>query len=116
MDSNEITAAEKAYQITLSEHERMLLTASTGVLGQIERQERFILGQALAPVHCPACRSTICTRSANPAAKNGLDFKTSTPDDAYECPRCSARIVYFLTLNGVQGFTIHPDEARPVAK
>lgn len=113
--ADEVKALEEKYQITFSPHERMLLTTDRKLLLPLETQEQYILGMDLIQVKCPACLSAICKRSADPGAKDGTDFRGSTADDAHKCPRCGARLVYWIELiGGGQGFDIHKDEARPV--
>jgi hypothetical protein len=106
---------EESYSITLSEHERMLLTTARDLLAPLEKQEQFLLTQDVMPLQCPACLQTVCRRSAAPWATDGFDYNDSEHgDDDYQCPRCGTHLRYYLLLTGGQGFDIHPDEARPV--
>lgn len=106
-----LKALEERLQITLTDHERMLLTTSKSLLSPRESQEAFLLGIALGGRQCPACLSTICQHAA---ARGGLDLGKHTPDDDYECPRCHAHLTWMVPLMGEPFFTISPDEARPV--
>ena len=110
----DITAAEAAYGITLTDEEKRLLTAAPGLLDHREHQQGYILAISLLGMECPACLSVTCRRAA---AKDGLSLTGVNPDDAYECPKCGTRLVYNVAaLGGEQFFTIHPSEARPLRK
>jgi hypothetical protein len=107
----DINAIEQFYGITLDEEDRMLL--GHGPFTPIEKQRRYLLGNAVAPVQCPACLSTICQHQA--AGGRKVYGNEHVPDDAYQCPRCGTRLVWYVELiGGGQGFTVHPDDARPV--
>ena len=109
---DEIREIEERYGITLSEKERMLLTTPKDLLSPVECQERYLLGQDLAPVQCPACLSVICRLSALRDGRE--DIGGHHPDEDHWCPRCGARLTWHLPLTGDGFFTIHPSEARPV--
>jgi hypothetical protein len=111
VNDEEVKTLERRYGITLSERERMLLTTSRDLLGNIENQQRYLLGQDLAPVQCPACLSVICRLSALRDGRE--DIGGHHPDEDHWCPRCDARLAWRLGLTGGSWFTIHPDEARP---
>lgn len=112
MTDKEIEEIEGRYGITLSKRERMLLTTPGDMLGNIENQQRYLLGQDLAPVQCPACLSVICRLAALRDGRE--DIGAIHPDEDHWCPRCEARLTWHLGLTGGSWFSIHPSEARPV--
>jgi hypothetical protein len=105
--------AEGLYGITLTEHEKMLLTTTKELLRPIERQEQYILRMALEPVKCPACPLIISRRSA--IAGGVFDMRGSIPDNAYECPNCHVKLTWHIELfGGGQFFSIQPGQTVTV--
>jgi hypothetical protein len=102
---------EERWQITLTDHERMLLTAPDSLLSPLDSQERFLLRIALTPRQCPGCLSPICEYTA---AKEHLDLRRAAGEHGFECPRCEAHLVWQVPFVGEPFFGLHPDEARPV--
>lgn len=100
------------YGITLTTEELTLLTQPPGLLSAIEGQHAYVLKRALTPCKCPACQGAICLRSADP----NWDVKGSTPDDAYVCPRCGARLTWYLEVTGGQGFTLNAGQTIEVGE
>lgn len=95
------------YGITFTDNERMLLT-SGGPFGVHERQHRYVLVQALAPIKCPACGGFTCRRAACTVP---WDTAQSIPDDAYACQICETRLIWRLALIGPsQWFDLAPGQ------
>jgi len=71
------------------------------------RQRRHVLLYALQPIACPACLRPTCRR----ACAQVWEDNKATPDDAYACHRCGARLVYHMGLiAGQQWFTLQPGQ------
>lgn len=112
-DYPELAKIEHAYGIELTEQEIKLLTTSKGLLSPVERQEKFLLEDALEPLGCPGCRGVICQRSAYPGYTAHLN--RSIPDHgSYECPLCTARLDYWMTIVGTKGFDLAPGQTIQV--
>jgi hypothetical protein len=114
-DTETLDVVEQLYQIKLTERQRLLLTTSKALLAPLEQQAAYLMRMALTPCKCPACKAVICLASA---ADDGYNPESSvvTSDDSYGCPFCQARLHWFLTLSGHQGFELQDGQTITTGK
>lgn len=99
----QVTAWEAAFQVTLTDVERYLLTTDAELLAPIGRQQQFVLIGYLRPMECPACHLPTPPRQA---LGRPVDWGSTSDDDTYRCPGCRRRLTRVMPFVGAESWRL----------
>jgi hypothetical protein len=113
-----IESLEGLYGLTFTDREKALITALPGALTPIDAQRAYLLKLALQRLYCPGCNGITCRLAACTLRERFSEMETgpatgwgAIPDDSYECPLCTARLKYHMSLiAGFDFFTLQPGQ------